>query len=262
MKVDSHGAIAPKSISKGDGVIYYLSSDGVRAFSGSASVVVSDKIRGTIQNSVNTSTTNKAVGVYNYPYYQLWVVEEDGATMTANPADSTKWWPDMALVYDPHTGCWTIWRGVYANCFGTYGGTLYLGAAGTPNIVKCQAGYDDLGVAINSYFQTGLLNNGVPEMRKRFHGLYSVVEATDADYHITVTAETERSKTALATRLTANEARQWDIDLQDTNDSLVEQRQTIALQGRYLRLKYSHEGANEPISVLGFTLEHRPDKVV
>jgi hypothetical protein len=99
-------------------------------------------------------------------------------------------------------------------------------------------------------------------MRKRFHGLYSIFETADTDYAVTVTAETEKSRSPLADRLTANEARQWDIDLYDANDNLIEQRQTMALQGRYLQLKWEHEGANEPISMLGFTLEYRADQVV
>lgn len=170
--------------------------------------------------------------------------------------------PNIALVYDPRTGCWTIWRGVYPNVFGTYGNKLYMGTAYNPTVLRCQTGYDDAGAPIDSYLQTGQLNCGVPEMRKRFHGLYSVLETSDTDYAVTVTAETEKSRSPLADRLTANEARQWDIDLYDANDNLIEQRQTIALQGRYLQLKWEHEGANEPISMLGFTLEYRADQVV
>jgi hypothetical protein len=362
LQIDAHGTLAPKSIAMGDGVIYYLAHDGVRVFDGSTSVVISDKIRSTVQDKLNKAYLNYAVGSYFYSYYQLWANEDtgfpytmvldyagvvkldvtsdaifvDGARITviletgtfmgsgaldvhvedsddgvtfadvdgavfdqvttandettftltytggrdyirvvcdvtaAGGGDAAAfgvdmeqdYTPNIALVYDPRTGCWTIWRGVYPNVFGVYENKLYVGTSYNPTILRCQVGYDDAGAPIDSYLQTGQLNCGVPEMRKRFHGLYSIFETADTDYAVTVTAETEKSRSPLADRLTANEARQWDIDLYDANDNLIEQRQTMALQGRYLQLKWEHEGANEPISMLGFTLEYRADQVV
>lgn len=171
--------------------------------------------------------------------------------------------PNMALVYDPGTGCWTIWRGIYPWVFGVYGEKLYVGVSENPVVLKCQVGYDDAGQAIECFMETGHLNGGVPEMPKRFHGLYSQLEtATMPGHNITITCETEKDKDTLANRITNNEARQWDVAIGNDEDSIMEQRQTIALHGRYLRVRYEHEGAGQPMFLLGLTLEHRPDKVV
>ena len=241
-----HGCIAPKSLCLADEGVYYLSQDGVRVFNGERSVLISDKVRNTFVDEVDVSLLKNAVAVYHDGTYRLWLVEDGGSSDNA--------YPDMALVYDPHLAAWTRWRasanGFYPNQFALFGGKLYGGGCLEPMVAKCDDGYSDLGNAIKTSIKTGQLNCGVPEIHKFFHHLYVGADAVSDDYTLTVLAETEKPSETVS----------YEFSLRG-DDNLIENRQTIALRGRYLQLTFSHEGANQPVGVEGFTLAYKHAKV-
>ena len=248
MEIDPHhGCIAPKSIAVGNSGIYYLSHDGVRVFDGNRSTCISDKIRGTFQEKVLKSKMSKAAGAFFSNMYQLWLVE-DGGVSEGN-------YNDMALVFHEPTLAWTIWRapdgGPYINTFGSFSHHLYCGLTTTPEVCKTFDSYSDNGKAIAAYMTTKEHNLMVPERYKFFHHLYVVTEAETGSYALSVLCETEKE----------SEQRSYYFYLQNPDDNLIENRQTIALRGRYLKLTFSHEGENEPFGLLGYRIGYSGAKV-
>lgn len=160
------GCVSHGTVDMVENDLFYLSNDGVRTFGYVAQMPqvirtnkLSSKIEPEIQN-INTTYYQKCCAIYHDNKYMLSV--PSGSVTTNN----------RVLVFQLLYGCWTIWTGWNISCFNEFVDTdkkvkLYGGDALLGNSYELLSGYNDNGVAIQSYWYSKQFDLGYFSLFKK-----------------------------------------------------------------------------------------------
>lgn len=149
------GCPYPKTICRGDNVIYFVGNDGVKSFDGQTVNHLSLKIDGFSGTPVSAAYANRK-------YY---LTVDDSGTR-------------RVYVYDADIQAWTKWSGVPAarliadSRVNESQVRVYASRSDAAQMMRLESGTDDDGTDIDAYFTTGWNDLNSPEVRKRVRKCY------------------------------------------------------------------------------------------
>jgi len=158
---NNHGVVGQRAGIVLEPYFYYVSYDGIMLFDGIKSTNLTAETIPLTWAGVNKAQLSKAVAGYNPAYNHLWFHLPEGASTTNN----------LVLVFDLNFKTLWIFRGIEAAAMMQFNdGTnlkTYTGHATLGHVVEQNIGFNDLGVAITSYWQGGAFDDGDPVRVKK-----------------------------------------------------------------------------------------------
>ena len=219
------GCAGPLAACVDSSTIYFVSDKGLYSFDGmSAKNLTRDRIPA-LWARINKPYLSQAVA---YPW--------DGLVLFALPLD-TSTVNDFVLVYDTSTGAFWPWDemdiAAWSEISTTSGTKLYSGHVSEGYVLEQDAGTDDDGTNISSYFELPTIDIGVPDKQKKARYVY-VEHGEDQTTWATVKAFKDYATALELTARNADKAmRKYAI------------RPTITGKWRYFGVRVEHDQAGE-----------------
>lgn len=259
------GCIAGHSIQDVKNNLIFLSSDGIYAYDGLASIKISDRISPTLQD-YNAGRYDKAVSA-NYRLKNQYLLTFTNGSGTKN---------NEAIVWDYYHNAFTKYNDLYlasmAVVFTSSGDRLYSGGY-EANLDRQDYGTSDggtsqvNGTAINGYYWTKWFDWGSLGYKKRPMYLYLFAEAS-GNWYLTTSyvydLEDGVFKSA-AMNLTGSGAVVGTAIVGTSTVGVagtIIKRFDLQGQGGFARFKFANPNANEPFRIEGFSILAKPQGII
>lgn len=263
------GCVSHRSVESVENDIFYLSQDGVRTFGYVANIPnvlrtnkLSVKLDPEIQN-INTKYYSNCAAIY---YDNKYILSFPRGESTVN---------DRIIVFQLLYGCWTIWNGIYANCFNEFVDSdnktkLYYADENSGQVYEFLTGYNDGGQAIQAYYFTKQFNLGSFSINKKFYFIDLQIRALTGILGIDVIVDgnTLAKQTALSSTFSRSDGLRVFMfreamerqdagstaDLVATDDV---RRIKISKKARTIQLKIYNNNIDETFTLMGIAIGAR-----
>lgn len=231
-----YGVAGPRAGVVVDPYFYYISEDGIFRWDGMESANLTSNTIPLTWENVNKKYLNTAVAarVDN----RIWFCVPEGQSSTNN----------LVLVYDLDYRSWWVFRGIALSCFVNFNDgdsvKIYAGHALAGHVIQQNVGYNDMGLAIESYWVGKNFDGGDPVRIKKFKKAFAV-DAKDLNDAIFYYSLDYGPFQAPSTKTDIKNVRKYSI----TSD-----------KGRYFQSKFAHTAADKDFCLSGFEVLYKLKK--
>jgi len=263
------GTVAPGSIVKADDYLLFLGQDAIIAMATTNKDVVSTmRVSPNITKTIESLTnTDKAVGVfYKGSYYLACCDDNTGVnnlvlkghvSMAYNEFDNVSSWERVFP--------WTIYRGwKVSQWYKGADGYLHFGSAVDGMVYKAFDGYDDNGVAIESYVSHRIKLDEKysysPKKLKKLMIMAKQIEATSCSIDVEINLENYK----IYKRISLDESGKWDASDWDEVDwdwvDVITKEILVNHRCNRVEIRVKHVNLSEDMGIYGFAALFRPKK--
>lgn len=250
------GLIDKRTLVERNGILTFLSDDGVIMFDGSNTQNITDGVI----NSEIAAWANKTS-----PVATLW---DNKYVIAYTPSGGA--YNSEALFYDYTRGVWGKLEGVYASAWsnwkgGTDTGQVYFVSSNQGSIYRWDTGRHDDGYEIRTRYHTASISFGSQTNEKSIKRFY-LQQLALGDWNMTVDTHLDISSehdTTVQINLAPGDAAfwdvfQWDVDSWSNESNLLTTR-VSEFQGvaKYYAFEFIQEGYDEGVEIFGITATAR-----
>jgi hypothetical protein len=168
-----------------------------------------------------------------------------------------------ALVHNYAADAWFTYTNIPATCFASFRGELYFGTD-TGSVMKLsESARDDLGTAIDAYWESGAMDFGA-DYRRKYSSMLWVSVKPQSNSYVELTLITDRKSEfadkAISTGVYTGGFADWDFRTFSFATNIQPQVKKIRLKAKkfgYYRLVFKTDHANTTATVLGVDIRVR-----
>ena len=168
-----------------------------------------------------------------------------------------------ALVNNYASDAWFTYTNIPATCFASFRGELYFGTD-TGSVMKLsESARDDLGTAIDAYWESGAMDFGA-DYRRKYSSMLWVSVKPQSNSYVELTLITDRKSEfadkAISTGVYTGGFADWDFNDFSFSTNIQPQVKKIRLKAKkfgYYRLVFKTDHANTTATVLGVDIRVR-----